>query len=107
MKDTATKPKPLTAEQKRQLERLRAMPDAEINTVDIPEAPAENWRYARRGALYRPLKQSVTIRLDADVLQWFKDHAPERGYQTAINAVLRRHVARADSDKAKADNGKD
>ncbi len=100
MKDTDTKPLPLTADQKRQLERLRALPDNEIDTVDIPEAPEENWRYARRGALYRPLKQSVTIRLDADVLQWFRDHAEGRGYQTEINAVLRRHVSKADSGKA-------
>jgi uncharacterized protein (DUF4415 family) len=98
MKDTATKPKPLTADQKQQLERLRAIPDEQIDTVDIPEAPAENWRYARRGALYRPLKQSVTIRLDADVLQWFRDHAAGRGYQSAINAVLRRHVAKSESE---------
>jgi uncharacterized protein (DUF4415 family) len=97
MKDDATKPRPLTPDQQHQLERLRALPDDEIDTVDIPEAPAENWRYARRGALYRPLKQSVTIRLDADVLQWFRDHAEGRGYQTEINAVLRRHVAKAAS----------
>jgi uncharacterized protein (DUF4415 family) len=100
MKDDATKPRPLTPDQQQQLERLRALPDDEIDTVDIPEAPAENWRYARRGALYRPLKQSVTIRLDADVLQWFRDHADNRGYQTEINAVLRQHVA-------KTENGRD
>ncbi len=34
--------------------------------------PAENGRLVRRGYLYRPLKQPVTIRLDADVLTWFK-----------------------------------
>ena len=99
MKDAGTKPKPLTADEKRQLDALRALPDDEIDTVDIPEAPAENWRYARRGALYRPLKQSVTIRLDADVLQWFKEHAVGRGYQTDINTVLRSHVAQEENGK--------
>lgn len=100
MKDATTKPRPLTPKEKRQLEHLAALPDDQIDTVDIPEAPEESWRYARRGALYRPLKQSVTIRLDADVLQWFRDHAEGRGYQTEINAVLRRHVAKADGGKA-------
>jgi uncharacterized protein (DUF4415 family) len=34
----------------------------------------------------------VTIRLDADILVWFRQQAEGRGYQTDINAVLRRHV---------------
>jgi uncharacterized protein (DUF4415 family) len=38
----------------------------------------------------------VTIRIDADVLAWFKEHAEGRGYQTEINRVLRRHVAEAE-----------
>lgn len=99
MKGDDMKKKVYSADQLAQLAALRALPDDEIDTADIPEAPAENWRYARRGALYRPLKQSVTIRLDADVLQWFRDHAEGRGYQTEINAVLRRHVARAEGGK--------
>jgi uncharacterized protein (DUF4415 family) len=37
--------------------------------------------------LYRPRKQPVTLRLDADVLAWFKKQG--RGYQTRINHVLR------------------
>ena len=46
------------------------------------------------GGIYRPLKQPVTIRLDADVLAWFKDHVDKGGgYQTEINRVLRRYVA--------------
>ncbi|MGJ0396311.1 MAG: BrnA antitoxin family protein [Methylocystis sp.] len=58
----------------------------------MPEAPAENWAFARRGAIYRPIKQPVNIRIDADVLDWFKRHAVGRGYQTEINRVLLRHV---------------
>jgi uncharacterized protein (DUF4415 family) len=85
------KKKQLSPEQRDQLARIAALPDDEIDTVDIPEAPAENWVHARRGDLYRALKQPVTIRLDADVLAWFKEHA-DRGYQTEINRVLRRHV---------------
>jgi uncharacterized protein (DUF4415 family) len=37
--------------------------------------------------MYRPLKKPVTLRLDADVLAWFK--AQGRGYQTRINSALR------------------
>jgi len=40
------------------------------------------------GSLYRPIKKPVTLRLDADVLAWFKKKG--RGYQTRMNRVLRR-----------------
>jgi uncharacterized protein (DUF4415 family) len=39
------------------------------------------------GVLYRPIKKPVTLRLDADVIAWFKKSG--RGYQTRINRVLR------------------
>jgi uncharacterized protein (DUF4415 family) len=42
---------------------------------------------AEVGSLYRPIKKAVTLRLDADVLAWFKK--PGRGYQTRINRALR------------------
>ena len=82
-------------EQQAQLARLAALPDNQIDVTDIPEAPAENWDRARRG-LYRPIKKPVTLRLDADVVTWFKAHAHDRGYQTEINRVLRQHVKDAD-----------
>ena len=75
-----------------QIARLVAMPDSDIDTADIPEAPAENWALAKRPGLYRPLKKAVTLRLDTDVVSWFKDHAQSGGYQTEINRVLRRYV---------------
>jgi uncharacterized protein (DUF4415 family) len=40
------------------------------------------------GTLYRPIKKPVTLRIDADVLAWFKKRGP--GYQTRINQALRR-----------------
>ena len=39
------------------------------------------------GKMYKPLKKRVTLRLDADVLAWFKKQG--HGYQTRINRVLR------------------
>ena len=79
-------------EREAELARLADLADDRFDTVDIPEAPAENWREARRGAFYRPIKQPVTLRLDADVVGWFKARAQSRGYQTEINRVLRSYV---------------
>lgn len=92
--------KELSPEQLDELAKLATRPDDQIDTLDIPEAPAENWRHASHGALYRPIKQPVTIRLDADVLAWFREHADDKGYQTEINRVLRRHVAEAEKRRA-------
>jgi uncharacterized protein (DUF4415 family) len=82
----------LTRSEQAEIEHLVAMSDESIDTTDIPEAAAENWLLARRGEFYRPKKTPVTIRLDADVLAWFKTHTAARGYQTEINRVLREHV---------------
>ena len=79
--------------QKAEISSLEGLPDDQINTVDIPELL--DWSNARRGLLYRPIKQQITLRLDADVVAWFKTHAREgRGYQTDINNALRQHVQR-------------
>jgi uncharacterized protein (DUF4415 family) len=71
-----------------ELAALAKLPDEEIDTRDIPEI--KDWRAAEIGKFYRPRKQSVTIRLDADILAWFKARSPK--YQTAVNRVLRDHV---------------
>ena len=85
---------PLTDAQKADLAALEALPDDRIDTTDIPE-PVD-WTGARRGVFYRPVKKQITLRLDADVLAWFKRQAPGgRGYQTEINRALRQHVRRS------------
>ena len=78
------------AQRDAQLEKLAAMADDDIDTDDIPEAPAENWALARRPGLFRPLKRHITLRHDADVIDWFKERAQGRGYQSEINRVLRK-----------------
>ena len=78
------------AEDQARLERLATLSDEDIVTDDIPEAPAENWAFAKRPGLYRPIKRHVTMRLDADVIEWFKERAQGRGYQSEINRVLRK-----------------
>ena len=79
---------PLTEAQKAEIETLAAMPDDQIDTSDIPQLTDEQWAGAVRGRFYRPIKQQVTARLDADVLAWLK--AGGQGYQTRMNAILRR-----------------
>ena len=89
----------ISKEQRERLERLAAKPEADIDTSDIPEVL--DWSGAVRGGLYRPRKEAITIRLDADLLAWFKDHAKGgRGYQSEINRVLRQHVATTEKQQA-------
>jgi uncharacterized protein (DUF4415 family) len=71
-------------------ERLAALPDDTIDLTDMPERL--DWTNAERGRFYRPVKQQLTLRLDADVLHWFKTHAKGGGYQTRINQALRDYV---------------
>ena len=83
----------LTRTQKAELEALAALPDDRIDVSDIPEV--RDWSGAKRGLLYRPVKKQLTLRVDADVVAWFKEHARGgRGYQTDINRALREHVDR-------------
>jgi uncharacterized protein (DUF4415 family) len=79
----------LTLKQKKELKALAAMSDDEgdINTTDIPELPPGAWKHAVRGRFYCPLKQAVSMRLDADVIAWLKKQG--KGYQTRANRILR------------------
>jgi uncharacterized protein (DUF4415 family) len=85
-------------QQRAELAVLAKMPDEQINVSAIPEQ--RDWRGARRGLFYRPVKQQLTLRLDADIIAWFKSRAREgEGYQTSINAALRAHVAKHPEDR--------
>ena len=84
-----------TKEELAELDALEALPDDQIDTSDIPETL--DWSGAKRGLFYRPVKQQITLRLDADVVAWFKQQADGgRGYQTNINRALRTHVEQAE-----------
>lgn len=67
--------------------RLAEMEDKDIDTSDIPELDDAFFRNAE---LHVPPKQPVTLRLDADVLTWFKSQG--QGYQTRINKLLRSYM---------------
>ena len=83
---------PLKVQQ--ELLALDELAEEGIDTSDIPETL--DWTGALRGKFYRPVKQQITLRIDADVIAWFKDQTPQgRGYQTNINQALREHIQRS------------
>ena len=82
-----------TPEREAELKALAAMSDEDIDTSDIPELTDEQLaRMVRANPNYRVTKASTNIRLDTDVLAWFKQGG--RGWQTRINAILRREMSK-------------
>ena len=77
----------------RKAKRTEKCTDDGIDTSDIAPLPAEFFVQAVRNPFYRPIKRSTTVRIDADVLGWLKAQGP--GYQTRINALLRKAMSRA------------
>ena len=76
-----------------QIRALEALPEDQVDKSDAPELL--DWSDARRGVFYRPVKQQITLRIDADIIAWFKARARDgRGYQTDINSALREHILR-------------
>jgi uncharacterized protein (DUF4415 family) len=69
----------------KEIAALKKMKDDQIDTSDIPEMT--DWSGAVVGKFFRPIKEPVTIRIDADVLDWLKSKG--KGYQTRINQLLR------------------
>ena len=80
---------PVTDKQRRELERLRARPDSQIDFSDAPEG-SPRASDVQVGRFYRPIKQLVSLRVDADVLAWFRRQGKK--YQTRMNEVLRREM---------------
>ena len=78
----------LTPASKRKLAELAAQPDSKIDFSDIPPLTESFWKNAVRNPFYRPVKQQLTVRLDADVVAWLRRQG--RGYQTRLNQVLRK-----------------
>jgi len=77
--------KKLTKEQKRQIAAVAARKEADIDLSEMPEVV--DWSRAEIGRFYRPPKKPVTMRLDADVVEWLRSYG--RGYQTRANSLLR------------------
>ena len=69
--------------------KIDAMSDEDINVSELPEMSPERFAkgIVRKGLKPVANKTQITLRLDADVLEWFKSQG--RGYQTNINALLK------------------
>lgn len=83
-------PEPLIPKLQAELDILAAMPDNEIDTAEM--TPITDWSHAVRGPFYRPIKRHLSLRVDADILDWFQRQG--QGYQTRMNFALREYVER-------------
>lgn len=83
---------PVPPEAQAEIDALAATA-APIRTDLIPEGSGD-WSEAKRGLFYRPKQQQVTLRLDTDLIDWFKANpVPDEEYQTSINRALREYVS--------------
>lgn len=83
-------PKQMTLAERIREANRNAVPDSEIDFSDIPDITAEEIE----ALMALPAKQSISIRLDEDVLEWLKSYGP--GYQTRINMLLRALMEKSD-----------
>lgn len=83
---------PVSSNSQTDWQRLDAMSDEDIDLSDCPEITPELFAKAivRRGLPAAKNKAQVTLRIDSDVLEWFKSQG--RGYQTQINTLLRLYM---------------
>ena len=81
---------PPSAKVRRELAALASMPDSNVDFSDPPELPPGAWKNAIRGRFYRPVKQAISLRVDADVVAWLKKSG--KGYQTRANRILRERM---------------
>jgi len=80
---------PINRKERRELRRLADRPDSLIDYSDVPER-RPRVSDVEVGRFYRPVKQLVSLRVDADVLNWFRGRGKK--YQTYMNEVLRREM---------------
>lgn len=74
---------------KEELKTLKRKKDRGLDFSDIPELDFDALGNPVIGKFYRPIKKPISIRIDADVLDWFKQHAQ---YQKLINAACRTYM---------------
>lgn len=72
---------------RKELAALAAKREDEIDLSDLPATTEQDWHGAARGKFYRPIKQQLTVRIDADVVAWLKSQG--KGYQSRLNEILR------------------
>ena len=85
-------PTPEREAELRALDEKIASGEIEVDFSDIPEID-ENWfKDAVPNPYYKPIKQHTSLRLDSDVLAWFRLRG--KGYQKHLNAILREAMMR-------------
>ena len=72
---------------RKELAALTVKPVSEIDFSDLEPTTEQDWHGALRGQLYRSIKQQLTVRIDADVLEWLKSE--DKDYQGRLNEILR------------------
>lgn len=72
----------------KELAALAGKSEDAIDFSDLPPTTGEDWQVAaERGKFYRPIKRQLTVRIDADVVEWLRGQG--RGYQSRLNTILR------------------
>ncbi len=74
----------------KELDEIKLMKDTDIDFSDIQPLTDDFWNNAKRVEMYKPIKKQITIKIDADVLDWLKSGG--KGYQTRMNAILRQSM---------------
>jgi len=87
-----------TKERRREIAAIAAKKDKDIDLSEMPEIV--DWSDAEMGKFYRSPKRPVTMRLDADVVEWLKSYGP--GYQTKANLLLRHAMENTASHQSAA-----
>lgn len=80
--------KKITKAQQSEIDQLNLLLEDDIDTSDIQEI--KDWSNSEVGKFFRPKKQQVTLRLDADMLDWFRHQGNK--YQTRMNQILRHYM---------------
>jgi len=80
----------MSTEREKELAALAAMPDEAIDLEDAPEVM--DWTAAERGRFFRPRKKQISIRMDMDLLAWFRSQPGP--YQSRINEACREYMRR-------------
>lgn len=83
---------PLTEAEQQALREYGPATEDKIDYSDTPQLDDDFWENAVRGQFYRPVKKQLSLRIDADVIAWLKEGGP--GWQTRLNAYLRREMLR-------------
>jgi len=78
---------------------LKLLKNRKINLTDKSSPEITNWENAIVGKFYRPVKKQITVRIDADVLEWFRLNAKK--YQTLINTACREYMVHHQKSQGK------